>query len=149
MLTLKCLTCFVKQVVTARRHGDCAEKKWNNVHLSLLYSLYQPEEKVFPCGSLQLGGHFSVVKAPSTDRSLSNRRRTCHFKFSAGNWHFIIYVFHVIMLDNITNDAIRSTGNLKWCTPVLTWERSNLSHTTSPAENQQYTKPLHRAVLRA
>ena len=28
------------------------------------------------------------------------------------------------MLDNITNDAIRSTGNLKWCTPVLTWERS-------------------------
>lgn len=52
------------------------------------------------------------------------RKRTCHFKFSAGNWHFIIYVVHVIMLDNITNDAIRSTGNLKWCTPVLTWERS-------------------------
>lgn len=88
--------------------------------------------------------HFSAVKSPSTESSLSiGRKRICHFKFSAGNWHFIIYVFHVIMLDNITNDAIRSTGNLKWCTPVLTWERSNSSYTTSPAENQQYTKPLH------
>lgn len=69
------------------------------------------------------GPRSPAVKAPATDRSLS-RKRTCHFKFSAGNWHFIIYVVHVIMLDNITNDAIRSTGNLKWCTPVLTWERS-------------------------
>lgn len=115
---------------------------------SSLYSLHQREEQAFPCGFLQLGHHFSAVKSPSPDSMLSHgRKRTCHFKFSAGHWHFIIYVFHVIMLDNITNDAIRSTGNLKWCTPVLTWERSSSSYTTSPAESQQHTKPLHRTLL--
>lgn len=134
------LTCSVKHI-TAGRYSSCVEWRWGKVLLFLFVFTLSP------CGSLQLDHHFSVVKAPSTDSSLSSgRKRICHFKFSAGNWHFIIYVFHVIMLDNITNDAIRSTGNLKWCTPVLTWERSNSSYTTSPAENQQYTKPLHRTV---
>lgn len=72
----------------------------------------------------QLSPHASAWKLCQLPAASPGRKRTCPFKFSAGNWHFIIYVVHVIMLDNITNDAIRSTGNLKWCTPVLTWERS-------------------------
>lgn len=134
--------------MTAGRCGNCGEWRRGEVLMFPFVFTLSARGVSFPCGSLQLGCHFSAVKAPSADSSLFNgRKRICHFKFSAGNWHFIIYVFHVIMLDNITNDAIRSTGNLKWCTPVLTWEKSNSSYTTSPAENQQYRKPLHRTVL--
>lgn len=139
------LTCFVKNMMTAGRYGSCVAYRKGEVLLFFFVFTLSARGVRFPLWLLQLGRHFSAAKAPSTESSLSNgRERICHFKFSAGNWHFIIYVFHVIMLDNITNDAIRSTGNLKWCTPVLTWERSNSSSTTSPAENQQYTKPLHR-----
>lgn len=135
------LTCFVPHIITAGRYGDCVEWRWGNV-------LNQPEEDIFPCAPFSVAVIFQQWNSINRDSSLSNwRKRSCHFKFSASNWHFIIYVFHVIMLDNITNDAIRSTGNLKWCTPVLTWERSNSSYATSPAENQQYTKPLHGTML--
>lgn len=128
----------------------CCVKQRQSTALHFLpgNSLGQAEEWVSPLWLPASWMSFLKGKISSPACSISNKQeKLCRFKFSVGNWHFIIYVFHVIMLDNITNDAIRSTGNLKCCTPVLTWEQSDSSSTASPAERQCYTKPRRRSSL--
>lgn len=144
MCTLK-LPCYIVCLITTEEMCWCGVEMGRFLLRNLLYPA---EEQVSPYSFLHLGCQFLAVKTSSSASSLSSKQKKhCHFKFSGGNWHFIIYVFHVIMLDNITNDAIRSTGNIKWCTPVLTWEQSNSSSTASPAKRLRHTQPLHGALL--
>lgn len=87
-------------------------------------SLHQPEEEASPRTSPARSSFFSGESSANCRQPLQEERGPATLNFQQATGIFIIYVVHVIMLDNITNDAIRSTGNLKWCTPVLTWERS-------------------------
>ena len=115
------LACLVKCVMTAGESA-VARRRTRGASAPGRVPFISPRRKRLPAPPA--AGPHQRWKLRQPTAASPGRKRTCHFKFSAGNWHFIIYVVHVIMLDNITNDAIRSTGNLKWCTPVLTWERS-------------------------